>query len=268
MIESDLYKRLATDYGKPAMQLLPSEVVTESYFGGVPATAAPIEWPRKDGRPLSFLGQLDLKSLPLVDVAPWLPAKGRLLFFFDMDESPWGFEPDDKGGFIVIHDTGEGRLNKVELPEDLEEEFRLPGLKYLKGRCYTSIPSDERMGEMGGELSEEDEDEYYELHAELFDQEPQHQIGGYPVPVQGDMMEEECQLASGGVYCGNAEEHESELAQQLRAQENDWSLLLQMDTDDDLEIMWGDSGMLYFWVRERDARAGDFSNIWMVLQCC
>ena len=31
--------------------------------------------------------------------------------------------------------------------------------------------------------------------------------------------------------------------------------------------MWGDCGMLYFWVREEDARKADFSRVWMVLQC-
>ena len=40
------------------------------------------------------------------------------------------------------------------------------------------------------------------------------------------------------------------------------------DTDDDTGWMWGDVGTLYFWIREQDARAGDFSRVWMVFQCC
>lgn len=49
---------------------------------------------------------------------------------------------------------------------------------------------------------------------------------------------------------------------------SEWRLLLQLDSDDASDMMWGDSGILYFWIREADARAGDFSNVWVILQCC
>lgn len=80
-----------------------------------------------------------------------------------------------------------------------------------------------------------------------------HQIGGYPCPVQSDSME--------------AQRHD--IARRLGQPSDmaDWRLLLQLDTDDDAGMMWGDVGSLYFWVREQDARAGDFSKIWMILQC-
>ena len=29
--------------------------------------------------------------------------------------------------------------------------------------------------------------------------------------------------------------------------------LLQIDTDDSLDMMWADGGLLYFWIREEDA---------------
>ena len=80
-------------------------------------------------------------------------------------------------------------------------------------------------------------------------------------------MEDECQLASHGIYVGDAEGHKDPRAPSLKAGAKDWKLLLQLDTDDDIGWMWGDVGTLYFWVREQDAQAGDFSRVWMVFQC-
>ena len=94
---------------------------------------------------------------------------------------------------------------------------------------------------------------------------PAHQMGGYPHPVQGDDMELECHLASNGIYVGSSEGYASDAAKQLESGRADWRLLLQIDSDD--AVIWGDVGKLYFWIREQDARAGDFSAAWLVLQC-
>lgn len=76
-------------------------------------------------------------------------------------------------------------------------------------------------------------------------------------------MEEQCQGVMRGLNLEGAdlktEEHVSSTAE--------WGLLLQVDTDNDAGMMWGDTGMLYFWIREQDARAHDFSKVWMILQC-
>ncbi len=32
-------------------------------------------------------------------------------------------------------------------------------------------------------------------------------------------------------------------------------------------MKWGDVGTLHCWIREPDARAGDFSGVWLILQC-
>ena len=53
----------------------------------------------------------------------------------------------------------------------------------------------------------------------------------------------------------------------MEAGARNWRLLFQMDSDEDLGVMWGDVGMLYFWVAEAAARKADFSNVWLVLQC-
>ncbi|NNJ25645.1 hypothetical protein LzC2_17180 [Planctomycetes bacterium LzC2] len=53
-------------------------------------------------------------------------------------------------------------------------------------------------------------------------------------------------------------------------------LLLQLASDfgDDsdpadqgFEMMWGDLGMLYWWIRREDLAARRFDRVWMTLQC-
>lgn len=52
-----------------------------------------------------------------------------------------------------------------------------------------------------------------------------------------------------------------------REQAPTWRLLLQIDSDDDLGIMWGDLGRIYFWVREPSLRDRSFREAWTILQC-
>jgi uncharacterized protein YwqG len=121
------------------------------------------------------------------------------------------------------------------------------------------------------ERSDEEEERVWKAFDALREAEyghgPKHQIGGYPDPVQGAEMDQECQLASNGLSVGNSSGYDDPRAEALRAGASDWRLLLQLDSDDDLKVMWGDCGRIYFWVREQDARKRDFSGAWLVLQC-
>jgi len=107
-----------------------------------------------------------------------------------------------------------------------------------------------------------------ELEGAIFHSKAKHQISGFPSPVQGDDMELECQLVTNGLYCGDSSGYNDPRAKALRGGAAQWKLLLQLDTDDDLENMWGDVGTVYFWVEEHAARGGNFSNTWLILQCC
>ncbi|MEU8076754.1 DUF1963 domain-containing protein [Catellatospora citrea] len=53
----------------------------------------------------------------------------------------------------------------------------------------------------------------------------------------------------------------------LQADATDWRLLWQVDTDErGLGWMWGDMGMLYFWIRSEDLAIGRFDRVWVILQ--
>ena len=120
-------------------------------------------------------------------------------------------------------------------------------------------------------LAEQDEtEEEGEIYSEFMSKYPikgpQHQLFGWPAPIQNE-MELECQLASNGVYVGGPEGYRDPRAEALRAGASDWVLLLQIDSDDDAAMTWGDAGMIYFWIRRRDLDQCRFDKVWLILQC-
>ena len=72
-------------------------------LGGLPALPPGLAWPEWRGRPLAFLLQLDLASLPRLPGLPELPASGLLWWFYDAQQSTWGFDPEDRGSWRLLY---------------------------------------------------------------------------------------------------------------------------------------------------------------------
>ncbi|MEU5882707.1 YwqG family protein [Spirillospora sp. NPDC047279] len=71
---------------RPSIALTPAQSsgAGRTRFGGLPPIPAGTEWPTFDGRPLTFLAQLDCAALHPLLGGDWpLPREGLLLFFFD-----------------------------------------------------------------------------------------------------------------------------------------------------------------------------------------
>jgi uncharacterized protein YwqG len=105
-----------------------------------------------------------------------------------------------------------------------------------------------------------------ELNEEWFGDAPRHRLLGRPTLVQGP-MELEAQLASSGIDVGRAEAYETEEAKRLEPGAADWTLVAQIDSDDDTGFMWGDVGLVYWWMRRDDVAAGRWEGVWGILQC-
>ncbi len=80
-------------------------------------------------------------------------------------------------------------------------------------------------------------------------------------------MDLECQLVSNGIYLGDSKYIKDPKAKELEKGRDEWVMLLQLDSDDQTEMMWGDVGMLYFWIKKSDLASKNFDNCWMILQC-
>ena len=214
----------------------------------------------RGGKPLSFLACVDLSSLSKTLPQPWLPSSGHLLFFYDAENQPWGFDPKDRGGWAVMPAGDEQRAASAPMAESLRRH-------YIDFRRIDTYPSWERPEVEALALTDAEAESLAALQDSSYGGLPRHQAGGLASPVQGDQMELECQLVSNGVYCGDPAGYDSPKARALRSGAKDWRLLLQIDSDDDLGVMWGDGGTLYFWIKESDALSGRFENCWVVLQC-
>lgn len=242
-----------------------SEVpIGASKIGGNPDLPLNLNWPFGHDVPLTFIAQIALHDMPRLDASSPLPSSGWLSFFYDADEQPWGYDPKHAGSWKVIYMPRAEALQRREFPDDysLENELTPCSLSMTKGLSLASL---DRANSLGLDLDEEQMDSYEEVAAQL--RPDGHQLLGLPAVVQGDDMELECQLASSGLYCGDATGYDDPRAQSLSPNASDWRLLMQFDSDENSGMIWGDAGYLYFWIREQDLSSKNFDNVWVILQC-
>jgi uncharacterized protein YwqG len=253
---------------RPAISVKKSILASKSYFGGTPPAHPSLIWPMRDGHALSFLACVDCSELPPCAELDWLPQEGTLLFFYDMIDQAWGFDPKDRGfcATIYLPPSSASSPDTMAAPTKLPDDAVLPK-RFLKFSLNMLPPSWETPELAAVGLNEQEMDAFMEYRSSLYGEQPHHQIGGYADPVQNPEMDEECQLVTNGLYCGDETGYKNPRAVELRKHAADWSLLFQMDSDDDLKVMWGDVGMIYFWIRRDDARAKKFDRSWLVFQC-
>lgn len=254
------------DLRKPAVRLLKTAELRNSKFGGRPLVdSKSFNWPESNGKPMAFLAQIDLSEIAEQFKYDWLNDQGLLLFFYDVFEMPWGFDPKDRGKWRVIYQAFPDTL--AEFPPALDGEARIKEA-YIDAKRTEVLPDYDDPSVAKLNLSRKQADLYCELTEAESLQQPLHQVGGFPAPVQGNYMALEAQLASNGIYVGTPKGYKCAEAKALEEGAEDWRLLFQFDSDDGLDVMWGDCGRLYFWVRQDQSKLNHFDNCWLVLQCC
>lgn len=189
--------------------------------------------------------QVDLAAVQAHAPFDWLPDSGFLFAFVDLDG--YGFA-DQMQVFLHQGPAGEPR-------PPVAHGLRFPERRLAFER-YASIPSLDWLGVDLAEidLSDDDLDELAGLPDEPFGREIQHRIGGYPSEIQGTQMGVACELIRRGLP------EDAEVTPAISRGAKAWRLLLQIDSDPALKMTWGDGGRLYVFIREQDARSGDFSR--------
>ncbi|WP_106431353.1 YwqG family protein [Streptomyces sulphureus] len=248
---------------RPAVRLkvdAESDVVA-GQLGGLPRLPEGQEWPVWEGHgPLSLIASVDCAQLPSAGSDLPLPREGTLLFFFfdgqldDHASWSWAHVRDSRSGARVLY-VPEGAEAPVRdapaelrpfpvLPLTAQAIFTAPDAWHSRTRAAfapeVSYPDD-----YSHPVSEEEfVDALIEFECED-DADCAHQIGGYADDIQ-DPVEREVD-----------EEHADE-----------WVLLAQFDGEDDADMIWGDSGMLYWLIRPRDLAELRFDRAMFTWQTC
>jgi len=208
----------------------------KSHFGGPPYFNEGEAWPAtKDGRPLEFV--LQVFSQPGFA----LPGNIKLVqFYYDFEEFP--FETESDGWLIKIYENDDwSNIKYIEKPEGLNE------CKYCEVTLENglSIPDTVTISEDYTEIDDLLEivnpDQPWEEHNYLSEKlaggsTGGHQLGGHPRWIQYS----EVPVDENG---------------------NALQLLLQVDSDDNAGLCWGDVGTLYFYYNTQTGKV-DF-----IMQC-
>lgn len=248
----------------------------ESKIGGRPYLPRDFTWPRltyDDGStvPLSFFCQINLSDVAEYDADEVLPCGGMLYFFYECDTSSWGFDPEDRDCARVIYYEDTTGFVPLDPPEDLYEEYIIPEMRLSFG-SKVAFPSFEEFSEHNGFPC--DFEEYYDilrrLGAEL-DSDSEHKLLGFADIIQDEMLID-CARISRELYCTDPESYEQtpeNIRLQLSEGATDWTLLLQLGTifTGSFEWMFGDCGMLYFYIKKEDLARGRFENTVFFVQC-
>ena len=233
-----------------------------SRIGGLPRVPATFQWPHSETRPLDFLLQIELSEIARYDTGLDLPNTGSLLFFYDTEDQHWGFDPAhrSRSRVVFVEALAAADVAQMTAAPPRSRTFSQAALKF---EPIMTLPDRYSVWVENEGLSEEQLDELADGYDESHDI---GQIGGHPAVIQ-NAMELECELASGGTYVGDPEGYRSPAARVAAGEVRNWRLLLQLPSIEDQDMLWGDDGRLYFWIKKPALAARRFEECWLILQC-
>ena len=235
----DLVKSLikpATKLNVLPPSLLPDNSQLESHFGGQPYFESGEQWPTdKNGIHLDFIFQIF--NSPELE----LPQEIELIqFFYNFETFPWSTEDD--GWLVKIYkELNRDKIELIETPNNVrtlkfcpinfERIFTLPDWEGID--VYSPNAS-----KLSCVLNEDQPWENYQKTVQelIGEQYYQSQLGGYPRWVQGAPIFDDID------------------GQPM-------TLLFQIDSENNPELMWGDVGLIYVLYNER------IENLEFILQC-
>ncbi len=239
-----------------ALELAQKEDYKASKVGGKPYLPLDYAYPLdKQGEPMEFLAQINFDEIE--EGLEGYPTTGILQFFISLED--WGLDFDDplKSDIKVIYH--EQLTDAMQTIFPLLDELRAGGDSPIGKESYNMhfspkvevLPfTDFRYYKIEGKhylpyipfasLNKAKAEELEEAYIDTFDSSG-HKLGGYAYFTQTDPR----------VY-----DHQEYT-----------ELLLQIDSDDSADILWGDAGVANFFIRKEDLEKRDFSQILYSWDC-
>lgn len=243
---------------KPFIKILPQPQLSanltlwQSKFGGLPYLPKGDDYPRgDDGKPLFLLAQINFDEVPYLAGFP----HSGILQFYIADDELYGVNfdnPTQSQNFRL-------RYFPAVLPREdyLVTDFSfLPACQHFPLSTSCSLQFQENYEPVG--ISD------YQFER-IFEEQFFQQFGEH----EDAIFDEYAALCSAGGHKmgGYAYFTQTDPRTYLRDGDHYW-LLLQMDTDDAIDLMWGDSGVGNFFIKEEDLRRLDFSKVLYNWDCC
>jgi predicted DNA-binding WGR domain protein/uncharacterized protein YwqG len=247
-----------------------------SRLGGRPDLPAGVSWPigKVAGREIAlpFIAQFDVAWLWRSYIGPGaiglLPTSGMLYFFYNMADYDADYLAPENWRVIYHHSGDNSNLAPsappMPIPPHLDYKARavkfqieitLPNIE----TCYIGGPgnSDAKV-----ELSEEEWSAYAGLLNELRAKQNIHQMFGHADDVQPYALENSYERVR-SVFFPDGRPFQSLTPKEQNEEFLQGRVLLQVDEEKSSKMQFGRGGRLFFFIREQDLKARDFSKVWV-----
>lgn len=223
----------------------------QSKLGGKPDLPRKFEWPRRDGKPLAFLAQINLNQLSSKPKVAGLPTHGILYFF-----SSFGWQEKDSLDPLVMEESwGDGNTQVLYC------ESKRPKLtRQKKPRSVYCFPSASITLETVKRFPENyDDPAVRKLKLRSTDLEKFESLFWDHSSMLDECLEDQRRNFLTGYAEFEQGVDETVFDKKLQ-------LLLQIASDDCADMCWGDDGYLNFWIRPSNLAKADFSTVYTCYQ--
>lgn len=227
--------------------------IGQTKIGGRPDLPSDVEWPKfTDGKPLAFLGQINLGEVKSTTNLAGLPKDGLLSFFSVFG---WNSENDadpqlpqgkyDSSWTRVMYFPGNYQaFRRLRTPAGVNS-FKACKVEFVPITSFPTHTKEPAVAKLGWRRDVKDK---YDNFVMAYNGARGQQLGNPPR----------------NLLLGFAD-YEQDFVKEV-ADEN-LQLLFQLASDGNAGMCWGDGGFIYFWISPKDLARKNFDKIFTDYQC-